>query len=101
KLEQLGYTFRNVDNDRFNQFVQDRIDGKTTQSFSEWRQSRKPFESPADRLAAATQTPEQQEAAIAEQKAKVAKGKQPWQMTANEWNTEFNKLKPSSSGSHS
>src|SRR6185369_5676791 len=38
-----------------------------------------------DRLRAAMHTPEQQEAAIKEQEAKVAKGKEPWQMTRGEF----------------
>jgi len=37
KLDQLGYNLRGQANADFNQFVQDRIDGKTDMTFSEWK----------------------------------------------------------------
>jgi len=41
KLDQLGYNLRGQANADFNQFVQDRIDGKTDMTFSEWKNKNK------------------------------------------------------------
>lgn len=81
KLDQLGYNLRGQANADFNQFVQDRIDGKTDMTFSEWKNKNKskteaatPKDDSAIQSGGEQKLPDQKEVPI-EQKQEVSDDK--------------------------